>query len=92
MSSGSTFFINGGGTILSIAANTAVTWTNDSGVDHDVTFDDPSTALAVGAGASGNIPVHASGSHQRQFAVSGSTHPFHCTIHGSIMHGTVTVM
>jgi plastocyanin len=92
MSSGSSFFINGGGTILSIAANTAVTWKNDSGVDHDVTFDDPTTALAVGTGASGNIPAPATGPSSRQFAVSGSTHPFHCTIHGSIMHGTVTVM
>jgi plastocyanin len=92
MSSGSSFFINGGGTVLSVAANTAVTWTNDSGVPHDVTFDDPTTALAVGGGSDGNIPQPASGSHQRQFAVSGSTHPFHCIIHGAIMHGTVNVL
>jgi plastocyanin len=75
-----------------VAANTAVTWTNDSGVPHDVTFDDPTTALAVGAGSAGNITQPASGSHQRQFAVSGSSHPFHCAIHGLVMHGTVTVL
>jgi hypothetical protein len=92
MSSGSSFFIDGGGTTLSVAANTAVTWTNDSGVPHDVTFDDPTTALAVGAGSAGNITQPASGSHQRQFAVSGSSHPFHCIIHGLVMHGTVTIL
>jgi len=92
MSSGSSFFIDGGGTTLSVAANTAVTWTNDSGIPHDVTFDDPTTALAVGGGSAGNIPQPASGSHQRQFAVSGSTHPFHCIIHGTPMHGTLNVL
>lgn len=80
-----------GTTTLTVAANTAVTFTNDSGILHDVTFDDPTTALAVGNGDSGDIPVHTSGSHQRKFAVSGSSHPFHCTQHGQVMHGTVTV-
>jgi len=89
---GSASFVTAaGGTILTVAANTAVTWTNDSGIAHDVTFDDPSTALAVGAGADGNIPQPATGSNQRKFAVSGSSHPFHCTIHGTGMHGTVNV-
>jgi plastocyanin len=92
MSSGSSFFIDGGGTTLSVAANTAVTWTNDSGISHDVTFDDPTTALAVGNGGAGNIPQPATGSNQRKFAVSGSSHPFHCTIHGAVMHGTVNVL
>ncbi len=87
----SSFFTAAGTTTLSVATNTAVTWTNDSGVTHDVTFDDPATALAVGTGSAGNIGAHASGSNQRQFAVSGSSHPFHCTIHGTIMHGTVNV-
>jgi plastocyanin len=90
---GSSFFTAAGTgtTTLSVAANTAVTWTNDSGITHNVTFDDPATALAVAGGASGNIGDHSSGSHQRQFAVSGSSHPFHCTIHGTNMHGTVNV-
>jgi len=72
----------------------AVTWTNDSGITHNVTFDDPTTALAVGTGSGGTIPNHLSGSNQRQFAVSGSSHPFHCTIHGTTttgMRGTVTI-
>ena len=84
------FFVNGGGTTLSVLVNTPVTWTND-GIAHDVTFDAPATALAVGAGNGGNIPQPATGSNQRQFAVSGSSHPFHCTIHGAGMHGTVNV-
>src|SRR3954471_295702 len=85
-----TFYTEGGTNVntLTVPANTAVTFTNDSGILHDVTFDDPSTALAVGSGAAGNITQHTSGSHQRQFAVSGSTHPFHCTQHGTVMHGT----
>jgi plastocyanin len=87
----SSFITAAGGTTLSVAANTAVTWTNDSGITHDVTFDDPTTALAVGTGSAGNIGAHSTGSNQRQFAVSGSSHPFHCTIHGTVMHGTVTV-
>jgi plastocyanin len=89
---GSTTFVTAAGTTtLSIPANTAVTWMNDSGVIHNVTFDDPVTALAVGSGNAGNIPDHSTGSNQRQFAVSGSSHPFHCTIHVATMNGTVTV-
>jgi hypothetical protein len=88
------FFTAGGTSVttLSVAANTPVTWTNESGTTHNVTFDDQTTALAVGGGSSGNIGNHSSGSNQRQFAVSGSSHPFHCTLHGAIMHGTVTVL
>jgi len=89
-----TFVTTAGTTTLSVAANAAVTWTNDSGVIHNVTFDDPATALAVGTGSAGNIPDHSTGSNQRKFAVSGSSHPFHCTIHGTSttgMIGTVNV-
>jgi len=78
---------------LTVATNTAVTWTNNSGVDHNVTFDTPASALAVGNGSSGNIPLHGSGSNERQFAAAGS-YPFHCTVHGTAtsgMRGTVTV-
>lgn len=88
------FVTTAGTTTLSMPANTAVTWTNDSGITHNVTFDDPATALAVGTGSAGNIPDHSTGSNERQFAVSGSSHPFHCTIHGTSttgMRGTVTV-
>jgi plastocyanin len=75
---------------LSVAANAAVTWGNDSGVDHNVTFDDPSTALAVGTGASGSFPANTGSTNQRKFATSGTSHPFHCTIHPG-MSGTVNV-
>ena len=79
---------------VTVAPNTAVTWTNDSGgVIHDVTFATPSAALGVGGGASGNIPQHSTGSNQRQFGTAGN-HPFHCTIHGTPttgMRGTVVV-
>lgn len=78
---------------VTVAINAPVTWTNDSGVIHNVTFDTPAAALAVGAGGSGNIADHSSGSNQRQFATANS-YPFHCTIHGTAssgMRGTVIV-
>jgi Plastocyanin len=77
-------------TSVTVGTNAAVTWTNDSGILHNVTFDTPAAALAVGNGAAGNIPDHSAGSNQRQFAAAGS-YPFHCTIHGAGMHGTVVV-
>jgi plastocyanin len=75
---------------LSVAANATVTWTNDSSVDHNVTFDDPTTALAVGAGSGGSFNSPAGSTNQRKFAVSGSSHTFHCTIHAG-MSGVVNV-
>ena len=75
---------------LSVAANAAVTWTNDSSVDHNVTFDDPTTALAVGTGASGSFTAPNGSTNARKFATSGTSHPFHCTIHPG-MTGTVSV-
>jgi plastocyanin len=90
---GSTFFTSAATVqpvALSVAANATVTWTNDSGVDHNVTFDDPTTALAVGTGGSGSFAAPTGGTNQRKFAVSGSSHPFHCTIHPG-MSGTVNV-
>jgi plastocyanin len=78
---------------LTVAANTAVTWTNDSGILHDVIFDDEASALAVGTGSAGNIPLHTSGSNQRQFAATGN-HPFYCSQHGTAttgMRGNVIV-
>ena len=85
-----TFFLADGTTTLSVAANTAVMWTNNSATAHNVTFDDPATALAAGTGNGGNFAAPVSSTNQRKFAVSGSSHPFHCTIHPG-MSGTVTV-
>ncbi|HET6760776.1 MAG TPA: plastocyanin/azurin family copper-binding protein [Gemmatimonadaceae bacterium] len=82
-----------GNPTVTVAANAAVTWTNDSGTIHNVTFATPTAALPVGAGGGGDIPDHSSGSNQRRFAAAGS-YPFHCTIHGtptSGMRGSVTV-
>jgi plastocyanin len=92
---GSDTFVTASSTIqpvaLTFAANATVTWTNDSGVEHNVVFDDPAAALAVGTGGtSGNFDAPTSTTNQRQFAVSGSSHPFHCTIHAG-MSGIVNV-
>ena len=71
---------------LTVAINTAVTWTNDSGMQHDVRFATPTAALAVGNGSAGNIPAHTAGSNQRQFATAGS-YPFFCVFHGTATTG-----
>jgi hypothetical protein len=89
----STFFTAAGSATnptVTVAPNTPVTWFNDNAGNHDVTFDDPSTALAVGNGNAGNIPVHTSGTNQRQFASAGTYH-FHCVQHAPGMVGTVVV-
>ena len=95
---GSATFLTANSTVqpvsLTAAANTAVTWINDSGGTlHNVIFDDAASALAVGTGSAGNIPDHTTGSNQRKFATAGN-HPFHCSIHGSAgsgMRGVVVV-
>ncbi len=77
---------------LMVGTSQAVTWFND-GIGHNVIFDDPNSALAVGNGTSGDIPIPAVGTFQRQFAAAG-TYPFHCTIHGTKttgMRGSVVV-
>ena len=83
-----------GATTATVATNTPVTWNNNSGgIQHDVVFATPAAALAVGSGDPGNIPLHMSGSNQRQFATAGS-YPFHCTVHGTPttgMRGTVVI-
>jgi plastocyanin len=90
---GSTFFTSASTVqpvALSVAANATVTWTNDSFVAHNVTFDDPATALAVGTGTTGSFDAPTNSTNLRKFSVSGSSHTFHCTIHPG-MSGTVNV-
>jgi plastocyanin len=66
---------------LSILRNESVTWTNTSGLTHNITF--------TTAGAPDNIPDHSSGSNIRTFANVG-TFEYHCTNHAG-MNGSVTV-
>jgi len=62
-----------------VAAGTAVTWTWGGTTAHDVTFDDgPKSSTQV------------AGNYQRTFAAAGSF-PYHCSVHGASMSGTVTV-
>lgn len=62
-----------------VAKGTTVTWTFGTGTSHNVTFDDGE--------ASG---TKSSGTYSRAFATAGS-YPYHCTIHGPSMSGTVVV-
>jgi plastocyanin len=65
---------------VSVSKGTTVTWQWAAGdVSHNVTFDDGQ-----------NSPTQSSGTYQRMFGTAG-TYPYHCTIHGPAMHGTVTV-
>lgn len=75
-----------------VGVNAAVTWKNESGVTHDIVFDTPEAALAVGLEA-GNFEAAHQTTHVRKFAAAG-TYAFHCTIHGTAtsgMKGTVVV-
>jgi plastocyanin len=64
----------------SVTQGATITWTwSPGGVAHNVTFDDgPASA------------TQSSGTHQRTFFTIGS-YPYHCTIHGAAMSGTVAV-
>jgi plastocyanin len=65
---------------LSVTPGTTVTWEwAANAVEHNVTFDDGE-----------HSPTQSSGTFPRTFAAAG-TFPYHCTIHGAVMHGTVTV-
>ena len=59
-----------------------VTWTNESGIAHNVTFG--------GTGAPENVTSHTSGSHSRTFPTTGSF-AYSCTNHGG-MNGSITVV
>lgn len=67
---------------VSVARNGRVTWSNATGVAHNVTFDATS-------GAPADVADFATGSQARTFATPG-TFAFRCTNHEG-MAGTVTV-
>jgi plastocyanin len=65
---------------LTVTTGATVTWQWAAGsVGHNVTFDDGVKSETL---TSGTFP--------RTFSAAG-TYPYHCTIHGLAMHGTVTV-
>jgi len=67
-------------TNITVAPNGTVTWSwNSGGVAHDVTFQDGS-----------NSGPKSSGTFQKTFPTAG-TFSYICSIHGSVMSGTVTV-
>jgi len=76
-------------TSVTVAVGAPVTWLNNAGVFHNVTFGNPFAARPVGTGGSGNIAEHASGSNQRQYDAAG-TYSFECTRHLGMV-GTVVV-
>jgi plastocyanin len=92
----SSFFTSAGATVktLTVAVGSTVTWTNDSGVAHNVLWNDAAGRNAAAAGdGTGDMPDFASGSHTRVFTVAG-TYKFYCSIHGtptSGMTGTLIV-
>jgi plastocyanin len=63
--------------VVKIAAGGSVTWTNQDGTTHTVTFSDSTQTLSNGA------------SYTRKFDTAG-TFTYHCSIHPS-MTGTVEV-
>lgn len=66
---------------LTVATGTVVTFTNGSGVTHNVVFDSKSPP-------GGDIGSISSGSQSRTFSAAGS-YPFHCTLHEGMI-GTIT--
>jgi len=66
-----------------VAPGTTVTWNNSTGVTHNVTFNSV-------AGAPASSTNFSSGNFTATFATAG-TFPYHCTIHGLSMSGTIIV-
>jgi len=67
---------------LTVPAGTTVTWSNQTGTTHTVTFTTP--------GAPGSINGFASGTRTLTFPTAG-TYDYHCLIHGVSMSGVVVV-
>jgi plastocyanin len=70
-------------TSITVAPGTSVTWNNPTGVTHNVTFN-------VVTGAPANSSNFSSGTFTATFGTAG-TYPYHCTIHGLSMSGTIVV-
>ena len=68
-------------TTLTVPRNSVVTWSNTSGVAHNVTW--------TSAGSPANITDHTSGSTTRSFSTAG-TFNYSCTNHAG-MNGAVVV-
>ena len=68
---------------IKVASGATVTWTNQDGFNHNVTFDGGAVP------ASGNIAAGAS--KALAMPTVAGTYPYHCTIHGAAMSGTVQV-
>lgn len=62
-----------------VTVGSTVTWTWAGGVSHNVTFDDGVASA-----------TQASGTYVRKFSTAG-TYRYHCTIHGTMMSGTIIV-
>jgi hypothetical protein len=77
-------------TTRTVTVGSTVTWQNDSGVIHNVVWDDATGQAAAQMGdGTGDMAQFGSGSHTRLFNTAG-TYKFHCTIHLG-MNGTLTV-
>lgn len=89
----SSFFTAAGTTSHSITVpvGTTVTWNNNSGIQHNVLWDDAAgQAAALPGDAAGDMPNFAAGdTHTRKFNTAG-TYAFHCSIHFG-MNGTLVV-
>lgn len=68
---------------VTVSAGSTVSFTNNSGIFHDVTFDAPRSPGV------NDIGLHASGTNSRTFTTAGRF-PFHCNQHGG-MTGEVVV-
>ena len=62
-----------------VARGTTVTWSWTGRNPHDVTFDDGAKSA-----------TQAAGTFTRTFGAAGSF-PYHCSVHGASMSGTITV-
>ena len=60
-----------------------VTWTNNDGFQHNVVFDNNA------ANPSG--PVNAGEAKALTMPTAAGTYPYHCSIHGTVMSGSVQV-